>query len=207
MSKPSQDCGTFQSVFCCLCEDECWTTGDKCCTAAVDQGSPRSPDNLLHAHDGTSVKHFVRTVLLLNRCYFWMCNWCVRSILHKARESGLRPGTANIEWLRQEWYRTAVRRKGGRDKIHFLETSLQSKEFKVCRHTPYLQASVGNRHYFSFALSEFPKRYRFIRQHNWAFSFAVIQNSTFVKCCPGNMLFLGFLSVTALMSEMRGEPR
>lgn len=38
--------------------------------AVVDQRIPRAPDNLLHAHNGTSVKHFATVVLLLSRCYF-----------------------------------------------------------------------------------------------------------------------------------------
>lgn len=38
--------------------------------AVEDQRIPRAPDNLLHAHNGTSVKHFATVVLLLSRCYF-----------------------------------------------------------------------------------------------------------------------------------------
>lgn len=57
-----------------------------------------------------------------------MSNWCVhvRSILRKVRKSDLRPGPAET---RMRPHR--CEKKGGRDEVYFLETSLQSKGFKV----------------------------------------------------------------------------
>lgn len=69
--------------------------------ATVDQRTPRAPDNLLHAHNGTSVKHFATVVLLLSRCYF-CCVTGVCMCAASSAKSDLRPGPANSEWLRQE---------------------------------------------------------------------------------------------------------
>lgn len=111
----------------------------------VDERIPRPPDNLLHAHNGPSVKHFAITILLFNRYYFWMCNWCVCAASSAKSERGwpqTRTSKYRVAWTRMRPH--GCEKKGGRDKIYFLETSLQSKEFKVCGHTPCSQASIVN---------------------------------------------------------------